>query len=134
MPLSSFSHTVSGRGLSKAASLQLPRRTDGEPEIMLGHQRHVAGFEDAFQQQDRRTDAGLAQFQRLFDGGHAETIGLAFQRLRTAHRAMAIGIGLDDRQGLATAQFTGEPVVAAQGAQIDQRAGRTHVRFSCCGA
>ena len=121
-------------GLEGGQRLQLPRRTDREPQVMLGHQRHFAGLEDAFQQQDRRTDAGLAQFQRFFDGGHAKAVGLAFQCLRTAHRTVAIGIGLEDRQRLATAQFTGQAIVAAQCAQVDQRAGRTHVRFSCCGA
>ncbi|MNI56170.1 hypothetical protein D3C73_1111610 [compost metagenome] len=72
-------HRQRARAVERGQCFQLPRRTHREPQVMLGHQRHFARLEDAFQQQDRGTDTGLAQFQRLFNRGHTEAVGLAFQ-------------------------------------------------------
>ena len=72
------------------------------------------------------TDAGCAQFQRLFDTGHGKAVGRGLQRLRATHGPMPVGIGLDHRQCLATAQLASQPIVVAQGIQMDERAGRTH--------
>lgn len=99
---------------------------------MLGDQAQFVVFEKTFQQQNRRTDAGLAQLQGLFDTGHRKAVGFRFQRLRAAHRAMPVGIGLDHREGLAAAQALGQAVVVTQCIQIDQRLRRTHYAASCC--
>jgi hypothetical protein len=39
---------------------------------------------------------------------------------------MAIGIGLDHREGFSPRDFTGDPVVVAQGLKVDQGTGWTH--------
>lgn len=90
-------------------------------------------LEETFQQQDRRAHAGLAQFQRFFYAGHGKTVGFRFQRLRTAHRAVAVGVGLDHRQCLAATQLPGQAVVVTQRVQVDQRLRRTHYAASRCG-
>lgn len=46
-------HRQRARAVERGQRFQLPRRTHGKPEVVLGHQRHIAGFEDALQQQDR---------------------------------------------------------------------------------
>ena len=94
---------------------------------MAREQGQLVGIEETLQQQDRLADAGLAQLQGFFDAGHGKTIDLRLQRIRTGHRAVAIGIGLDHRQGTATAEATRQPVVVAQGLQVDQGTGRTHL-------
>ncbi len=101
---------------------------------MLGDQRQFVGVEDPFQQQDRRGDAGMAQFQRLLDAGHREAVGLCLQRARAGYRAVPVGIGLDHRQRLAAAQSPGQAVVVAQRLQIDQRTGWAHALASATGA
>src|SRR3546814_9502512 len=68
---------------------------------------------------------GFAQFQRFIDAGHPETIGFVLQCLRTAHRTVAVGIGLDHGQRLVPTQFAGQPVVVAQ-------IGRASWRESVC--
>ncbi|MCY1361842.1 hypothetical protein D9M69_485300 [compost metagenome] len=93
---------------------------------MLDDQRQLVGFEKAFQQQDRRTNARCPQLQRLFDASHGKPVRLGFQRLGATHRAMAIGIGLDHREGTSPREFTGDPVVVTQGLKVDQGTGRTH--------
>ncbi|MNY21689.1 hypothetical protein D3C86_1552530 [compost metagenome] len=112
-----------GRALD---GLDLPERMHHAPQLMLLDQRQFVGLEEAFQQQDGRADAGRAQLQRLFDAGHGETVGLAFQGLGTAHRTMPVGIGLDHRERLGARHFTGQSVVVTQGLQVDQGTGRTH--------
>ncbi|KAF5290902.1 hypothetical protein FQR65_LT20559 [Abscondita terminalis] len=97
MPLSSFRPHVNGRGLSlggTADGLQLPRRTTAEPEVMLGHQRHVAGSKMPFQQQDRRRMAAWRS-SSASSCSHAENHQPHLQR--HGHSATApwpIGIGL----------------------------------------
>lgn len=80
-----------------------------------------------FQQQHRRTNAGGAQFQRFLDARHREPVGLRLQCLGHGHRAMAVGIGLDHGEGLGPGDFSGQLVVMAQGLEIDQGTGWTHV-------
>jgi len=92
-------------------------------------QRQFGRVEETFHQQDRAADAGLAQFQCFLDAGHAKAIGLVLQRAGTLHRAMAVGIGLDDRQRLAATELAGQAVVVAQGLQVDQCLCRAH---QCC--
>ena len=41
-------------------SLDLPLRMGDTPQVMLVDQRQFVGLEEAFEQQDRRPDAGLA--------------------------------------------------------------------------
>ncbi|MNO87195.1 hypothetical protein D3C76_786140 [compost metagenome] len=106
--------------------VQLPGGMHDAPEILGIDQLQLALFEEAFQQQDRRTDAGLAQFQRLFDAGNGETVGFRFQSLGATHGAVAVGIRLDHRQGASAADFAGQTVVVAQGIEIDQGTGGTH--------
>ena len=96
------------------------------PEIMLDDQRQLIGLEKTFQQQHRRTNAGGAQLQSLFDAGHGKPVRLGFQRLGATHRAMAVGIGLDHRESLGAGDFTGDLVVVTQGLKVDQGTGRTH--------
>ncbi|MOA03688.1 hypothetical protein D3C78_1232080 [compost metagenome] len=105
---------------------QLPGRVHHAPQILLGDQRQFVGFEEALEQQDRRTDAGRAQLQRLLDAGHREAVGLLRQRLGAAHRAVAVGVGLDHREGAGTAELAGQAVVVTQGVEIDQGTGWTH--------
>ncbi len=116
MPESSFSHTVIGL-LSAACSIASSCHSEctTRPEIMLDDQRQLIGFENAFEQQHRRTNASGAQLQRFFDAGDGKPVGLGFQRLGATHRAMAVGIGLDHRQRLGAGDFAGNSVVVAQG-------------------
>ena len=66
------------------------------------------------EQQDRRLDAGLAQFHPLVDGGHAERADAGLQGgARHRHGAVAVRVGLD-RQ----ADPRRRPRVAARGAQV----------------
>ncbi|MDQ1094787.1 hypothetical protein QE400_004200 [Xanthomonas sacchari] len=114
--------------------LHLPGRGDRAPQPVFGDQRQFLGVEDAFQQQDRRGDAGLAQLQRLLDAGHREAVGLAVQRARAGHRAVPIGIGLDHRQRFAAAQPAGQAVVVAQRVEVDQCTGWAHATASATDA
>ncbi|MNT43972.1 hypothetical protein D3C72_1804710 [compost metagenome] len=91
--------------------LQLPGRVHHAPQLVLGDQRQLVGFEKAFEQQDRRTDARGAQLQRLLDAGHREAVGLVDQRLGAAHRTVTVGVGLDHGEGTGAADFAGQPVV-----------------------
>ena len=98
---------------------------------MLCDQRQLVGVEEAFQQQDRRADSGLAQGERLLDAGHREAVGLVLQCQRTTHGAVAVGIGLDHRQrapatAIPPAKPARQPVVVAQRFQVDQGTGGTH--------
>ncbi len=112
--------------LSLLDGLDLPLRVNHAPQIMLVDQWQLVGLEKAFEQQDRRLDAGLAQRQRLFDAGNGKAVGLALQRLRATHRAMPVGIGLDHGQGAGAAQLAGQLVVLTQGVEVDKGTGRTH--------
>ena len=93
---------------------------------MLLDQCQLVRLEEAFQQQDRSANAGLAQLQRLFDTGHGKAIGLFLQSLRATHGAMPVGIGLDHRERLGARYLTGQLIVVTQGLQIDQGTGWTH--------
>ena len=110
--------------------LDLPLRMNHAPQVMLVDQRQLISLEEAFEQQDRRANARFAQYQRLFDAGHGKAVGLGFECLRTAHRAMPVGIGLDHGQSTSAAQFAGQAVVVTQGIEVDQGTGRTHGRLS----
>ncbi len=122
-----------GVGLERFHRVHLPRRGHREPQLVLHDQWQLVGVEEAFQQQDRAADAGRAQFQRFFNAGHAERVGLAVQRARAGYGTVAIGVGLYRGQGLATAaQFTRQAEVGAQRIQVDQRAGWTHALGSLC--
>ncbi|MNE46559.1 hypothetical protein D3C80_1409020 [compost metagenome] len=94
---------------------QLPQRVHHAPQVVLGDQRQLAGFEEAFQQQHRGLDTGGAQLQRLFDASHGKTIGLLLKRQGATHGAMTVGIGLDHGQGFGTGQFAGKLIVVTQG-------------------
>src|SRR3990167_2952760 len=96
------------------------------PEVVLLDHRQFVGLEEPFQQQNWPANAGLAQLQRFLDAGHGKTVGLLLQRLGTTHRAMAVGIRLDHRQGARAADLAGQLVVVTQGLQVDQSTGRTH--------
>ena len=96
---------------------------------MLVDQAQLARLEEALEQQDRVADAGVAQLQRLFDAGHGETVGLRLQRLGTARGAVAVGVGLDHREGLGAADLAGEAVIVTQGFEVDQGTGRAHFGY-----
>ena len=116
-------------GLARARAcdrVDLPRGLHHAPQVVGVDQRQFVGLEEPFQQQDRGADAGLAQFQCLLDAGHPETVGFAFQCLRTAHGTVPVGIGLDHGQRLASAQLARQAVVVAQGGQVDQGTCRAH--------
>ncbi|MNX96062.1 hypothetical protein D3C86_1283630 [compost metagenome] len=105
---------------------KLPQRMHHAPEIVLDDQRQLIGFKKTFQQQHRRTNACGTQLQGFFDASHGKTVCLGFQCLGTTHRAMAVGIGLDHREGFGPRDFTGDLVVVTQGLKVDQGTGRTH--------
>ena len=98
---------------------------------MGDYQRQLIRFEETFQQQDGFADAGGAQFQRLLDAGHAKAICFRLQRAGASNGPMPIGIGFDHRQRLAATQRTRQPVVVAQGLQVDQGTGGTQADYSC---
>ncbi|MNQ83769.1 hypothetical protein D3C85_988700 [compost metagenome] len=106
--------------------LELPERMHHAPEIMLDDQRQLIGFEKAFEQQHRRANAGGTQLQGFFDTGNGKTVRLGLQGLGTAHRTMAVGVGLDHREGTSPREFAGQLIVMTQGLKIDQGTGRTH--------
>jgi hypothetical protein len=106
--------------------VDLPVRRHRGPQMVTADQFKLALLEEAFQQQDRRADAGFAQGDGLFEEGHGKPVRLRQQRLCAACGAVAVGIGLDHRQCALSAQFASDAVVVAQGGQVDQGTGGTH--------
>lgn len=106
--------------------LDLPRRMHHAPQLVAVDQFQLAGLEEPLEQQDRPAYAGFAQFQRFLDAGHGKAVGLVGQGLGAPHRAMPVGIRLDHGEGLGSGYFTRQPVVVAQGIEIDQGTSGTH--------
>ena len=75
---------------------ELPLLVDHDGKALLRRAGQVVGALHALQQKQRLGDAGPAQFQRFVEEADREPGRQVGERARHGHRAVAVGIGLDD--------------------------------------
>ena len=88
-----------------------------------GERRHGGVAQD----QNGGGDIGLPQLQRLQNGGNAEESAVAFQSLGHFHGAVAVGVGLDDRQDHGPGLFGNGREIVQHGVQVDFHIGGVQI-------
>ena len=100
---------------------------NGGMQVLLGNRRQIGRVEEAFQQQDRLSNAALTQAQGLFKTGNAKSIGVG-ERSRGLEEAVSVSVRFHHRNQLAgRRQFTQTLQVVSQSAAVNDYSCRLHL-------